>query len=962
MHEAHLLLAAAGFFAAAAFAARRIYRRSGSSSPVPPALPSWPGVVPAFAALGDRHGGAEEQLRQSEEKYRILIENANDAIVIVQDGMVRFHNPRTTELLGYSAEQLGGVSFIDVIHPDDRAMVAERYLQRLAGLEVPSRYTFRVVGAAGRNYWVEINSVLVTWNGHPGTLCFLRDINEQKQAEEELRRSEARNRAILDATPDMFFVVARDGTCLECRATPDYFFIPMSEFIGVRLTEYFPGELAERFLNGIRRTLDSGELTTFEVRLPTPMGIRHLEMRVAVYGPETVLFVVRDVTSRKRAEDELLVAKQAAEAANRAKSHFLANMSHEIRTPMNGIIGMVELALQTDLSRQQRRYLEAVLESAEFLLSLINTVLDFSKIEAGRLELDPQPFALRDALGDTVNALALRAHEKQLELVCHVRADVPDRLIGDSGRLRQIVFNLVGNAIKFTAAGEVVVRVGRQRAADHGVMLLFEVCDTGIGIPSDKLETIFEPFRQVDESTTRNYGGTGLGLSICRELVEMMGGQMWVESEPGQGSRFSFTARLQIAAEEEPLLPTALDGQRVLVVDDSRSSRKALLETLQAWRMRPQTVGTAEQARAALSEADDAGDSYRVVLLDVALDGRDSLGLAREIQARPQAPAVVLMLTHVDEQSDWVQEHVLAAPATLAKPIKPSDLLETITAMLCDRQSPQRALPAAGETWTRCEVPRSVLLAEDNLINQRVAISMLEARGHRVTLATNGRQAVECCLGGQFDVVLMDIQMPEMSGLEATAAIRAAEAERGGHVPIVALTAHALPEDRQRCRDAGMDGYVAKPLRPRELFAAVESHAAANPCGELPQPAAPTMLGDAPGDEELYDRGAALSSVNGDVELLRELMTLFVAECPKQLAELREAVVAADGPRLRRAAHTLKNTLGYFGAHATMHDASAVENAAREGDLHAAAELTESLLPRINRLRQRLAEQVQTRQ
>jgi PAS domain S-box-containing protein len=951
----------------------------------------------------DRHE-AQSQLKQTEAELRRVLTAVSDCLWSARlestgRWQYRFISPVVEKITGRPADYFRSLDrWGSLVHPDD----LQRWSQALARLRAgePSQEEYRVVRPDGSVRWVR-DSVQVSRPADADDgrgLHFdgvLTDITERVAALEARTRERNLLRTLMDNLPDYIFVKDTHSRFLTTNVAHLRVLKAgsLGEVIGKTDFDFFPRELAERYYGDEQAIVRSGEpLLEREEYTFDPSGRKQWLLTTKVPlrdGSGAVIGLVgmcHDITLRKQAEEEqrallareqaaraeaeaahreLRAAKETAEEANRAKSEFLANMSHEIRTPMNGILGMTELALDTELTHEQREYLEMVKASADSLLAVINDILDFSKIEARKLQLEAIDFSLRDSLGDTLKALALRAEEKGLELACRIDADVPDVLVGDPGRLRQVVVNLVGNALKFTDHGEVVVQVSRMEEDKNrlpdprsSVRLQFSVSDTGIGISPQKQGLIFEAFAQVDTSTTRRYGGTGLGLAISAHLVSMMGGHIWVESAEGAGSTFHFTARFGVvpgAAPRTAPRPVVLDDVAVLVVDDNATNRRILQELLGNWRLRPSVVEGGRAALAALAKAAAAGEPIPLVLLDAHMPEMDGFAVARAIRLHPElAGTAVVMLTSAGQPEDVVQGRELGIDAYLMKPLKQSELQAAILAALADRRHADagagqlpinQGAPGSerGSDALSSRPPLRILLVEDNEVNQKLAVRLLEKQGHFVTVAGTGREALEKLQPAvPFDLVLMDVQMPEMDGFETTAHIRRAEAGTGRRLPILAMTAHAMKGDRERCLEAGMDGYIAKPIQPQELLEAIAR--LVPPGGRGPNPPGKSGDGAAP---EVMDRAEALARVGGDPVLLRELALVFVDAAGQQLDDLRAALARGDAQGVRCAAHALKGSVGTFGARPAFEAAARVERLARSGDLaeagRACAALEEAL-------------------
>ncbi|MDE3135234.1 MAG: response regulator [Acidobacteriota bacterium] len=645
---------------------------------------------------------------------------------------------------------------------------------------------------------------------------------------------------------------------------------------------------------------------------------------------------------------ELNLARRQAERATRAKSDFLARMSHEIRTPITAITGMTELALATPLTGEQREFLEIVAESSSSLLSLLNDILDFSKIEAGKLELDRAPFSLRDTVEGAVKSLAVRAQQKHLELSCYIHKEVPDALVGDALRLRQILLNLAGNAIKFTDRGEILLRVEMESSEPDGVTLHFAVSDTGPGVPADKQKTIFGSFVQADASTTSRYGGTGLGLTIASQLVSLMNGRIWLKSRVGHGSIFHFTARFEVQSESakpaRPVLPESLRGLPVLVVTSSATNRRIFKEMLSGWSMKPVAAGPAEALRR-IDRAERARRPFALLLVDSPMPSMDGLGFVRRVRKHPRhRSAAIILLTSSVNTAEVARARKLGVAACLTKPVKHSDLSNAIVSSLAPAGAPSLAargrvdqLPAATSL--------SILVAEDNPMNQKLIVLLLEKRGYRATAVRTGAAALQAIRHQNFNLVLMDVEMPGLNGLEATRLIRQMESSGTRHLPIVAMTAHAMRGDRERCLEAGMDAYVSKPIQASDLFRTIESLVRR---GEpLPPRAASesALTGEA---------AALLERFGGNPQFFRSLVHTFQKDAATLLARIARAIGRQDSEALAVAAHTLKGAAGVFGPGAVPDLARRIEISARANQLEGVGEPNAKLKKELAALNHRL--------
>jgi PAS domain S-box-containing protein len=754
-----------------------------------------------------------------------------------------------------------------------------------------------------------------------------REIAERKKAEETLAVSEHRFRTMAETMPTMVAIFQGTGHVYVNPAAVTMMGYSREELLHRSFMDYVHPDSRQLVLErSAARQRGENVTSRYEIKILTKQGKElWTDFTAAVIeydGKPAILGVGVDITERKEMEAALRQAMEAAKAASRAKSTFLANMSHEIRTPMNAVLGMTDLVLDTDLNREQRQYLETARDSAESLLAIINDILDFSKIEAGKLDLEAAPFRFRENVEDAMRSLAVRAHTQGIELACRFDPAVPEVVVGDRVRLRQILVNLVGNAIKFTQRGEVVMDVRSAADADGRVAFEFSVTDTGIGIPQDKLASIFNAFEQGDGSMTRRYGGTGLGLAITSRLIQLMEGRIWVDSRVGQGSTFHFTVSFGIpdpqAAPLARVEPAQVYGAKALIVDDNATNRRILEEILRNWGIRTASATGAAEALALLGEAARLNEPFQIVLSDVNMPDVDGFALVERCrQDDALRKNVFIMLSSATRSGDAARCKELGIGAQLVKPVKQSELYDSIAEAL-GVSVPILGGVTENKTILPAAAPLRILLAEDSLANQKLAIGLLTKWGHKVTLTTNGREAVATATaGGHFDVVLMDVQMPEMDGFEATQKIRQFEQSAvRPRVPIVAMTAHAMKGDRERCIEAGMDAYISKPVRAAELSRTIAQlipgeRPSAVPDQQPDAAAAAPANARSPAD---IDWSVALENVGGDRDLLRSVAAAALDEWPMFVDQLRDAIQRHDQPTTRRVAHTFKNAFRTLGA------------------------------------------------
>ncbi|MCF8145879.1 MAG: response regulator [Deltaproteobacteria bacterium] len=954
----------------------------------------------------------QKRLGEREESYRHLVEDSLQGVVVAQADPLRlsFVSKPMALITGYSHEELkafGSEQIMELIHPEDRGRLFQHLRDRLAGKEAPTQYEARIIHKTGETRWVLIYSTRIMHGGAPATHTAFLDITDRKKAQDAMQSANARMRAVMESVQagiilvrveDRVIVEANPAAVRMIGATAD-------RVIGRVCNEFIcPAETGKCPVMDLGQEMDNAErsILTSSGTIPVLKTVT----RLWIDGREYLLESFVDISQLKQAEAQLLeinleletatvraneMAVQA-ELASAAKSEFLANMSHEIRTPMNGVIGMTELLLDTNLTEEQRRYAETVRASAQSLMVLINNILDFSKIEASKLDLEILDFDLQSLIDDFADTLALQAHKKGLELVCGMDPDVPALLRGDPGRLRQILINLAANAVKFTHAGEVLIRVSmveelqNKQKGESDILLRFSVRDTGIGIPSDRLQDLFSPFTQVDGSTTRKYGGTGLGLSISKQLAEMMGGKIGVKSEAGKGSEFWFTARLEKQPQggmAQPHPPANLHGIRVLIVDDNAANREILNARMTSWGMRVSESMDGERAIESLNKALDENDPFQFAVIDMQMPGMDGEALGRIIKSDSRlASTRMVILTSMGVRGDTGRFIEIGFDACLTKPAQTLELKDALSQVLEKSRDetpisrPIATRPTVREIQNLFAGRRArILLTEDNITNQQVALAIIKKLGLDADAVTNGAEAIKSLQTIPYDLVLMDVQMPVMDGLEATRRIRNAERGTGkgeeapptsdfrlpssglraptSGIPIIAMTAHAMQGDRERCLKAGMNDYMAKPISPQILAETLkkwlpkennELRAMDN------EPAKPASLISSHASL-IWDRSGMLERMMGDDEVAGVIVGAYLLEIPRQIQTLKEHLSRVDAPGVRLQIHTIKGAAANMGAEALRSVAFEMEKAAVDGDLDAVGRAIQELETQFQRLK-----------
>ena len=884
------------------------------------------------------------RLRLGESHFRSLVEGADDVILRIDaQGRIAYANPATAELLETEAARLVGRPFLEIVRPDYREQARAFYEdQRQQG--IPMSYCeFPVAAPDAADLWVGQRAQLVSEGGrYAGLHAVARNVTDRKLLQQAIEREREQLRQIVAHAPVAMAMLDRDLRHLAHSVRwLRYLARDEPSVVGRTLQEIWPS-MPARYQQVFERALAGEVVSEPEDALEREDGST-VFMRWTVHPWRDAHGQVAGVVLAAQSIDVLVRARQAALEGSRLKSEFVANMSHEIRTPMNGVIGMTRLLLDTPLTAEQREYAEVIDQSGRALLEIINDILDFSKIEAGRVDLELVDFDLRRAVREVLGSFAEAAHAKGLELLCLIRHDVPNALRGDPGRLRQVLTNLVGNAVKFTDKGEVVLRVTLDESGDGAALVHFEVRDTGIGIDGELKPRLFQSFVQADGSASRKHGGTGLGLAISKRLVALMGGSIDVDSRPGRGSTFWFTVRFERQAEAAPApAPSArLAGRRVLVVDDNATNRQILRHQLGYWGLRVTALESGPKGLALMQQAKTSGTGYDIAILDMKMPEMDGLALARAIKQDPALDTVrLVLLTSFGQRGHGAEAAKIGIAAYLTKPVDEADLYDCLVEVLDETRAGRSPHLVTRHSLREQRLPIAahVLVAEDNEVNQKVAVKILEKLGYRVELAENGKEALAACARRRYDAVLMDGQMPGMDGYEATRRIRERETRGGPRLPIIAMTASAMKGDREKCLEAGMDDYVTKPVTPEKLEVALRKWVGAATAPAERAAAEPALEG------ELLDETVvqSLLSVDDDGTLMDEVVATFLRIAPARLAAIKKAA-KGNAAMLEREAHSFLGSCGNIGARRMAETCARLEVLGRSGSTEGAVEIAHML-------------------
>jgi len=891
--------------------------------------------------------------RRFETRFRAIVEGAGDAILRIDaEGRIAYANPATDELLGVESGRLVGRPFLDLVRADYREQ-ARRFYEDQRQQGIPMSYCeFPLATPGGEDLWLGQRAELVTEAGrYAGLQAVARNVTERTLLHQAIEHEREQLRQVVAHAPVAMAMLDRDLRHLAHSARwLRYLAIVEPSVVGRTLQDVWPS-MPPRYLTVFERALSGEVVSEPEDALAREDGTT-VFMRWTVHPWRDDNGRVAGVVLAAQSIDVLVRARQSALEASRLKSEFVANMSHEIRTPMNGVIGMTRLLLDTPLTAEQREYAEVIDQSGRSLLEIINDILDFSKIEAGRIDLERVDFDLRRAVREVLGSFAEAAHAKGLELLCLIRHDVPNALVGDPGRLRQVLTNLVGNAVKFTEKGEVVLRVTLDESTDDAALVHFEVRDTGIGIESDLKPRLFQSFVQADGSASRRYGGTGLGLAISRRLVSLMGGEIDVDSRPGRGSTFWFTVRLDRQAEASSAPPPSarLAGRRVLVVDDNATNRQILRHQLGYWGLRVTAVESGPRGLALLQQAAASGTVYDLAILDMKMPEMDGLALARAIKGDDALAGVrLVLLTSFGQRGHGAEASKIGIAAYLTKPVDEADLYDCLVEVLDEARRGPHLVTRHSLREHRPPVAAHVLVAEDNEVNQKVAAKILEKLGYRVELAENGKEALAACARRRYDAVLMDGQMPGMDGYEATRKIRERETRGGRRVPIIAMTASAMKGDREKCLEAGMDDYISKPVTPDALESVLRKWV-----GAATAPAERAAAEHAAAGELLDETVVQnLMSVDDDGTLMDEVVATFLRIAPARLTAIKKGA-KGNAAMLEREAHSFLGSCGNIGARRMAELCARLEVLGRSGSTEGAPEIARVLEEELAAVRPQL--------